>query len=141
MARLKLNLPNNHIFETTIAVRINDINYGNHVGNDAFVSMLHEARVQWLKANNFTELNIEGVGLIMSALAVEYKNESFYGDKILVEIFCGDITKVAFELYYQLSTQKNNEKIILVNAKTEMVCYEYTAKKVAAVPKCLLQIL
>lgn len=47
MARVKLNIPENIISVIIIPVRINDINYGNHVGNDAFVSIIHEARVQW----------------------------------------------------------------------------------------------
>jgi acyl-CoA thioesterase FadM len=51
MARVKLLIPERKIFSTEIAVRITDINYGNHVGNDAFVRILHEARVQWLTNN------------------------------------------------------------------------------------------
>ena len=46
MARIKLLMPEQKIFSTDIAVRITDINYGNHVGNDAFVRLIHEARVQ-----------------------------------------------------------------------------------------------
>jgi acyl-CoA thioester hydrolase len=52
MAKLNLQLPTTLIFSTKINVRISDINYGNHVGNDSFVSILHEARVQWLKQHN-----------------------------------------------------------------------------------------
>jgi len=37
MARQRLTLPTTHLFTTKIDVRITDINYGNHVGNDAFV--------------------------------------------------------------------------------------------------------
>ena len=125
MARVKIDLPEKIIGTVTIPVRITDINYGNHVGNDAFVSIIHEARVQWLQQNNLSELNIGGCGLIMGDLAIEFKNESFYGDIIEIKNSAGEISRVGFELYYQLSVIRNNETILLANAKTGMVCYDY----------------
>lgn len=137
MARLKLTIPDNNLASITIPVRIADINYGKHVGNDAFVSILHEARVQWLQQHGYTELNIEGVSLILADLAVEYKSEGFYGDVIEIKISAGEISKVSFELYYQLSVKRNNINTILVIAKTGMVCYNYELKKVTPLPEQL----
>ncbi|MDN3658702.1 acyl-CoA thioesterase [Ferruginibacter paludis] len=141
MARIKIIIPSYKIFTVTIPVRISDINYGNHVGNDAFVSILHEARVQWLKSHFFTELNVAGIGLIMSDLAVEFKKESFYGDSIEVQLSCGEISSAGFELYYQLFTNRNEEMCLLANAKTGIVCYNYSSKKVSAIPQVLKNIL
>jgi acyl-CoA thioesterase FadM len=98
MARIKIDIPEKVIGTFIIPVRIADINYGNHVGNDAFVSIIHEARIQWLNQHGYTELKIEGVGLIMSDLAIEFKNESFYGDVVEVKIIAGEISRVGFEL-------------------------------------------
>ena len=141
MARIKLEIPEHIIANLSIPVRITDINYGNHVGNDAFVALIHEARMQWLSQYGYTELSIEGIGLIMSDLAVEFRNESSYGDTVEIKISVGDISKVSFELYYQLSAKRNNEIVLLANAKTGMVCYDYAAKKVVAVPGKLMSIL
>lgn len=141
MARVKLNIPENIISVIIIPVRINDINYGNHVGNDAFVSIIHEARVQWLKQHNFTELNIDGIGLIMGDLEIEFKKESLYPDIIEVQLSVGELSRVSFELYYQLFTKRNDIQILLVNAKTGMVCYDYLNKKVAPIPDKLKKIL
>ena len=45
MGRVKIKFPaENPLFITTIHVRIGDINYGGHVGNDAILSIIHEAR-------------------------------------------------------------------------------------------------
>jgi len=141
MARVKIEIPEQIIGTFIIPIRIADINYGNHVGNDAFVSIIHEARMQWLQQYGYTELKIEGLGLIMSDLAIEFKNESFYGDMVEVKLGAGEISRVGFELYYQLLAKRNTEDIILANAKTGMVCYDYNAKKVAAVPEKLKAIL
>jgi acyl-CoA thioester hydrolase len=135
MARVKLEIPAHKIFTTDIPVRITDINYGNHLGNDALVSILHEARMQWLSTNNFTELNIGGAALIMADLAVEYKAESFYGDILNVAISIGEITKTSFEIFYEITTTRNDKKVIIANAKTGMVCFDYEARKVTSVPE------
>ena len=141
MARIKIDIPEKVIALFLIPVRIADINYGNHVGNDAFVSIIHEARVQWLKQYDYTELKIESIGLIMSDLALEFKNESFYGDVVEIKLSAGEISRVGFELYYQLFAKRNDENILLANAKTGMVCYDYDAKKVAPIPENLKAIL
>ena len=141
MARVKIEVPQQFLGTYHIPVRITDINYGNHVGNDAFVSIIHEARMQWLQQHRYTELNIEGAGLIMSDLTVEFKNESFYGDQVDVKISAGEIYRVNFELYYQLSAKRNGEIVLLANAKTGMICYNYTVKKVVTIPEQLKLIL
>ena len=138
MARIKIDIPAKSIAEIRLPVRITDINYGNHLGNDALVSILHEARVHWLAQLGYTELNVENTGLIMSDLGIEYKNESFYGDQLTITIAIGDISSVSFELYYHVINQHNKE---IAKAKTGMVCYDYERKKVAPVPSKFLAII
>jgi acyl-CoA thioesterase FadM len=141
MARIKIEIPENEIAKVQIKVRISDINYGNHVGNDAFVAIIHEARLQWLQQNNFTEMDVAGTGLIMSDLSFEFKTQAFYGEKISITISRGEISRVGFELFYQLTTNRSNENVLLAKAKTGMVCFNYQLKKVAAVPNALMDIL
>ena len=141
MARIKLSIPEQIIATISIPVRITDINYGNHVGNDSLVSIIHESRVQWLKNNGYTELDIAGTSLIMGDLAVEYKQESFYGDNLQVSIAADEITRVGFELYYAIHTNRQGQVILIAKAKTGMVCYDYANKKVCAVPDPLKALL
>ena len=129
MARVKIIIPAHSLTTITIPVRIGDINYGNHVGNDAFVAIIHEARIQWLSQNNFTELDIGGVGLIMSDLEVEFKKEGFYGDIVEVQLSLGELSKIGFEIYYQIMAIRKEEKILLVKAKTGMVAMITLIKK------------
>jgi acyl-CoA thioester hydrolase len=141
MARIKLLMPEKLIASFTIPVRITDINYGNHVGNDSLVGIVHESRVQWLAENGYTELNIEGVGLIMADLAVQYQQESFYGDVLQVDLAAAEITRISFELYYSIRTNRNGQVINIAVAKTGMVCYDYTLSKVVQIPDALILLL
>lgn len=131
MPRIKIELPVASLGMINVPVRISDINYGNHVGNDALVSIIHESRVQWLHKLGHTELNVGGAGLIMRDLSVEYKAEIFYGDLLAIELLLGEISEVAFDLYYAIS---NSKKVLVAKARTGMVCYSYEEKKVIKIP-------
>ncbi len=134
MSRIKITLPEQFSFTATIPVRITDLNYGNHVGNDAVLSIIHEARMQFLSHHGFTELNCAGVGLIMSDVGIEFKKEIFYGDVLAVNIAATNFTSIGFDLYYRIL---NKENVATALAKTGMVCYDYDKKKIAAVPSVL----
>ncbi len=134
MARIKLQLPEQFPFETIIPIRITDLNYGGHVGNDTILSIVHEARLQFLKNAGYSELNLEGAGLIMSDVSIQFKQELFYGESVRVEIAASEFSRVGFELYYRLSKTAADKSILVAIAKTGMVCYDYTNKKISAVP-------
>jgi len=141
MARIKIEIPGKPIGSVNIPVRITDINYGNHVGNDSIVSIIHEARAQWLKSFNYSEMDMAGVSSIMSDLAVEYKRESLYGDVLEITLYAGEISRVGFDLFYTLETNRNGNKLLIAKAKTGIVCFDYENKKVVTVPEKLKTIL
>ncbi len=139
MARIKIGLPGNFSFTTTIPVRITDINYGGHVGNDTILSILHEARARFLVHYGYTELNLAGVGMIMSDVGIEFKNELFYGEEIIASVAAGEFSKVSFELFYKLEKKTAGGKLLpIAFAKTGMVCYDYPKKKITTIPEEVL---
>lgn len=133
MARVKIALPETFHFSTTIALRITDINYGGHMGNDALLSIIHEARMQFLQHLGYSETNLAGIGLIMADVAVEFKNEAFYGDVLTVQICANDFSRVGFDLCYKLQKETAGKTLDVAYAKTGMVCFDYTNKKVSAI--------
>lgn len=134
MARIKIELPANFVFSTTIPVRITDVNYGGHVGNDSILSMLHEARMQLLSSRGYSELSLEGVSLIMADVAIEFKAELFYGEEVIASVAATEFSKVGFELYYKLEKEVEGARKLVATAKTGMICFNYDTRKVAAVP-------
>lgn len=132
MARIKLDIPKKFHFHTTVQVRVTDLNYGGHMGNDALLSLLHEARYRLLKQYGYTEMDMAGVGLIMSDVAVQYKAEAFAGDELKIEMTAFDFAMTSFDLFYFV-TRVSDQKVIAL-AKTNMVCYDYAAQKMREVP-------
>jgi acyl-CoA thioester hydrolase len=130
MTRIKIELPERFVFSTKIPIRITDLNYGGHVGNDTVLSLIHEARVQFLKSHDYEELNLEGVGLIMSDVGIEFKAELFYGDIVTAFVAAASFSRAGFDLFYKLI----REETIVAIAKTGMICYNYDIRKVVSIP-------
>jgi len=134
VSRTRIQLPETFSFRCEIPVRITDVNYGGHVGNDTILSILHEARMQFLKQHGYTELEFCGVGLIMADVQVEYRSEVFYPDTVTAFLEAADFTAAGFDLYYRLEGSQPAPGRLLAVARTGMICFDYTRKKVLRLP-------
>jgi acyl-CoA thioester hydrolase len=141
MERIKLTPPPSFSFTTHINIRITDINYGGHVGNDSFLSLVHEARLQFLQHHGYSELSFAGVGLIMADAAIEFKKELNYGDTVQISVAATGFDKLGFDIHYLLEIINPTKNIIAGKAKTGMLCYDYANKKLVAVPQEAIDVL
>ena len=141
MQRIKIEAPGSYPFSTEIPVRITDLNYGGHVGNDAFLSLVHEARVRYLQSLGYSELNVEGFGLIMADAAIRFSKELFYGDVVTIEVAATGFTTVSFDLIYQLKVKRDDVLVTAGLAKTGMVLIDRTNRKKASLPERVIQLL
>lgn len=133
MARITINMPDTYPFETALDVRISDINYGNHLGHDAMISLLHEARVRFISHLGYTETDIEGKALVVSDLAVIYKAQSFHGDRLRIQVAGGDVNTYGCDLFYRVSHARKKNRVL--EAKTGIVFFDYFKKRVARIPE------
>ena len=140
--RVKVKFPaGNPLSTKRIPVRIGDINYGGHVGNDAILSIIHESRMQWLADAGFTELSAGGHGLIMADVMIAYRGESFYGDVLTVELFADEVSAHAFDLLYLITASRDGSPVLVAEAKTGMICYDYGVRKIATMSGALKSLL
>ena len=139
--RIKINFQKSFTFSVAIPVRISDINYGGHVGNDHILSIVNEARMAFFKSHGQTEMNAGGVNLIMADSAVQYKGESFHGDIILVEIYADNISSISFDLFYKLTTIREEKQFDIAYVKTGMICFDYSTRKMVNMTETLEKIL
>jgi acyl-CoA thioesterase FadM len=133
MGRIKLEMPVNFIFSTELEVRIGDINYGGHVGNDSILTLAQEARLRFLEKYNYSEKDIEGLGLVMTDAAIIFKNQAFWGNHISISIAIADISRIGFDLYYKIINTDNEKEIAQV--KTGMAFFDYNNQKIAGTPE------
>ena len=132
MPRVKVSLPASFGFAVTLPVRITDLNYGAHLGNDALLSLLHEARVQFLAHLGTAEFDpATRLGFILADVAIEYKAEAFYGDVLTIRLAANDVGKYGFDIVYLV---ENQEGKAAARAKTGMLCFNYNTRKLRALP-------
>ena len=139
MARIEIQLPEKFIFQTDIPVRVSDLNYGNHVGNDSILTLMQEARALLYRSVGFeSEVEIDGaIGQIISDAAIVYKSESFLGDTLQIEIAVGDLNKYGFDLFYRLTNKLTGKEV--ARGKTGIVCFDYSKRKIALIPESLVE--
>lgn len=132
MPRIKLSLPTKFHFETQLELRVYDMNYGAHMGNDSVLSIVHEARIRFLKSLGVGERDFYGVSLLMADSAIVYKKEAFYGDQLVIHISVSEVYNYGFEIFYLLKDKITESEIARV--KTGMVCYNRVKKKIEKTP-------
>ncbi|MCK9407518.1 MAG: thioesterase family protein [Bacteriovoracaceae bacterium] len=133
MPRITIDVPVSFHFTTEIPIRISDINYGGHLGNDSVLSILHEARLRMLVEHGWSELNVEGVSIIMSDSAVVYKSEGFYGESLRIQISVNDFSKFGCDIYYLVRERESGR--VVAQAKTGIAFFNYETRKLAPVPE------
>ncbi|MEQ3694540.1 MAG: thioesterase family protein [Thalassolituus sp.] len=132
MARVQLDLPDVFNFSTHLTIRVSDINYGNHLGNDRMVSLLHEARLRYLHSHDFSEFNIGGVGLMVTDIVVSFVAESFVADRLTFKVGVADFNKYGCDFVY-LIVNESQDKVV-AKAKTGIVFFDYDERRVSHVP-------
>ncbi|TGE21449.1 thioesterase [Hymenobacter aquaticus] len=139
MARVKVALPAAYSLTVQIPVRITDLNYGGHLGNDALLSVLHEARVQFLQHVGLREVDpATGLGTIMADVAIEYKGEAFYGDVLHIQLAATELSKYGFDVVYWVKNQAGKE---IARAKTGMLLFDYNTRKLRSMDEETAQLL
>lgn len=133
MPRVKLSIQNNYPYQINIPVRITDINYGRHLGNDSLVSLIHEARFRFIQDLGF--LDEIDAGIIIQDLCVQYKSEVFCNDKLAIHIAIGEVENCSLRMFYKIV---NSEKKVVAIAETGIVFIDYNTKKVKSIPEKFL---
>ena len=133
MARVTIELPETFPFSTEIRVRVNDLNYGGHLGFEALVNLIHEARIRFLKEYGFTELDIDGAGFLQIDAAVIHKAEIFHGEALVIEAAAGEFSKSGCDFVYRITNKKTGYEVS--RAKTGMIFFDYKKRKVVKVPE------
>jgi acyl-CoA thioester hydrolase len=139
MARVELTLPDKFLFTIDIQVRVSDLNYGAHVGNDSILTLMQEARVCFYRQLGFKdEISFEGsVGQIITDAVIQYKSESFLGDVLTISIAVEEVNKYGFDMLYLITNKATGSEVS--RGKTNIVCFDYDKRKVASIPPLLKQ--
>lgn len=137
MPRITIHLPERFGFSTEIPIYITHINYGHHLDNTALLALVSEARVRFLKSLGYSELDVEGLGLIVADAAVRYRSEAFYGETLVFEVAAADFNTYGCDLVWRVRDKDTGREV--AQGKTGIVFFDYAAKAKARVPEGFLK--
>ncbi|HRP24115.1 MAG TPA: thioesterase family protein [Thauera sp.] len=133
MARVRIALPDRFPFSTTIPLLISHINYGHHLDNAQLLGLVSEARVRFLQSMGYTELDVDGLGIIVADAALQYRSEAFHGETMRVEMAADDFHDFGCDLVWRMSDEASGREV--ARGKTGVVFFNYVERRKAAVPE------
>lgn len=137
MPRIKIDLPERFVFSTELPIYINHINYGNHLDNAALLMLISEARVRFFRSLGYSELDVEGVGVIVADAAIQYRSEAFHGETLIAEFAADDFNKYGCDFVWRLSDKSTGREV--ARGKHGMMFFDYTERKPAVVPEAFIK--
>jgi 4-hydroxybenzoyl-CoA thioesterase len=141
MPRVILTEQPDYQFEFNIKIQKKDLNYAGHLGNDALVKKIHEARIDLFKKLGYKELDLgDGkTGIIIGDLIVNYKSEGFKDEDLKIESHIGEITEKSMRIFHRIIKLKDNK--ILALAETGLITFDYQSREITEIPATFKEIL
>lgn len=133
MSRVQIHLPEGFPFSTELPLYIGHINYGGHLDNALLLTLVSEARVRFFKSKGYTELDVEGVGIVVADAALQYKSEAFHGEVMVVHMAAGHFSKYGCDLLWRMQEKTSGREV--ARGKTGIIFLNYATRKVAPVPE------
>ena len=112
-------------------IKQEDLNYGNHVGNERALLFFQWTRESFLRQNNLSETNIgDGSGFIQVEATVQYKKQLFLNQKIEVRITKIEIKGLKIIFEYEIYTGKE----LAITGTATVLAYNYEEQKIKKIP-------
>lgn len=134
MGRVEIDLPERFAYAVELEVRVGDLNYGNHLGNDAVLGLIHEARRRYIRSLGSDEIGADETGFVVADSAVVYRAQAFYADRLRIEVAAGDFGSRSCAFFFRVS---NADGRVVAEARTGMVSFDFKAQKAMTIPPTL----
>ena len=119
-------------------IRIGDINYGGHMGNEAALLLFQDARIRFLESIGFSEKYIgDKAGIILSEAHVYFRKEVFLHDELDADIAIAEVTTSSFELVYSIKRVTDTAEVL--HGRTKLIAFDYERKKVTRLPEAFIR--
>ncbi|MBE8168150.1 MAG: acyl-CoA thioesterase [Shewanella sp.] len=115
-------------FTVNLSVRVADLNYGNHLGYNGLVSMLHQARLEYFKHFGIDELNINGATAYIKQLKIDYQGEAFLHDVLHFNFRVFEQTRASCT--FEALVTKNDDNAPVAQSFETMLLLAHETKKV-----------
>lgn len=125
-------------YECDFIIRVADVNYGGHLGNDKVLLYFHEARIRYLGALLLSEQDIGNcISIIQSEAFIKYLAEAFLGDKIKIYVYFNNFTKTRFYSHCEIIRKIDN--ITIATGYAILAGFDYKKRKLQRLPTSFIE--
>ncbi len=121
--------------KSKIEIRFSDIDAFDHVNNAHYLTYIEQARIQYFNEIVGWDYNWSKRGIILAKATVDFIRPVLLTDKVYVYTRCNRIGNKSFDLQYRIVKIEEEKEILLSDATTVMVAYDYELQKSIEVPK------
>jgi 4-hydroxybenzoyl-CoA thioesterase len=132
MPRIRIDLPERFVFSTEVPIYIQHINYGHHLDNAALLMLVAEARVRFFKHFGWSEMDVDGPGIIVADVAAQYRSEAFHGETLVIDFATADFHEHGCDLVWRLGDKASGREV--ARGKHGIVFFDYATRSKASVP-------
>jgi acyl-CoA thioester hydrolase len=125
----------NHVFESNVDVRFNDIDAMGHVNNAVILTYFEEGRKALFLNKNMVSIP-DAFNFILAHIECDYLLPVRLADNLSVRLWVSDIGKKSFSLAYAL-VDAGDEKRLFAKGSSVQVCYDYQRRRSMPVPEDL----
>ncbi len=135
----KITFPSSPLFKTQMRVRFNDVNFGNHLDYAALLEMIGNARAQFFKSHGCNELDMDGVGLIVKNLYVDYISEGEFDELFEIYLYITDFNVTSTNMLFLVKSIDHGRVVAKIAKK--IVFFDYKNRKICSAPKKFLSMI
>jgi four helix bundle protein len=132
MSQLEIKVPAQFPFYIEIPIRRIDLSLDLHVSFATILDLVMEAHLQFLQNYGFSPTDIYGKSVIFANASVIYQGELLSKDKVRIEVAPENFFEKGFDYIFRLTKQDGT--IPVAQVKIRVLFFDYTVKKVSAVP-------
>lgn len=117
----------------TYRVRVDDVNYGGHLGNERALLIFQDARIGFLQGLGMSEREIApDTGMILVEATVRYLEEIFFDDLLDTCVAVVNLKRSSFTLTYRTTRQSDGAPVL--EGATVMLPFDYAKRRVRRLP-------
>lgn len=139
MTRVRVEVPDQFLFNMERSVGISDVNYARHLDSVKMLQILHEARLQFLASLGFTEANIYGLGMVVTDTAIDYRSESFANDRLVIDVGVSNFNRYGLDIMLQVTNSALES--VVCQAKIGVVFFDFDKHQITPMPESFTTLL
>ncbi|MBP6334150.1 MAG: acyl-CoA thioesterase [Bacteroidia bacterium] len=121
--------------KSKIEIRFSDIDAFHHVNNATYLTYYEQARIAYFNEIVGWEYDWSKTGVILAKAVVEFRVPVDFKDDIIIYTRCCRIGTKSFDLQYRMMKVSGEEEMLVSEASTIMVAYNYELNQSIEIPE------